>query len=36
VARKKLGDAGRWPELAQLNGIRDPLAVKAGARIRLP
>lgn len=36
VAAKKLGDPGRWPELARLNGIRDPLAVKANAVIRLP
>lgn len=36
IARTKLGDAGRWPELAKLNDLRDPRAVKAGAVIRLP
>jgi hypothetical protein len=36
IARKELGDPGRWPELAKLNGIRDPLAVKRGAHIFLP
>jgi hypothetical protein len=36
VAAKKLGDPGRWRELAALNGIRDPLSVKPGASITLP
>lgn len=36
IARKELHDAGRWPELAKLNGIRDPLSIKTGARIKLP
>jgi nucleoid-associated protein YgaU len=36
IARKKLGDPGRWVELAQLNNIRDPRSIKPGAHIRLP
>lgn len=37
IARAKLGDAGRWREIATLNAIRDPRApLKAGRRIRLP
>lgn len=36
IARAKLGDPGRWQQLATLNNIRDPLGIRAGARIRLP
>jgi hypothetical protein len=36
IARHQLGDPGRWMELAKLNGIRDPRAVRKGAVIRLP
>lgn len=36
IARDQLGDAGRWEELARLNDIRDPRAVKPDALIRLP
>lgn len=37
VARKKLGDAGRWPEIAKLNKIRDPRKpLKPNTRLRLP
>lgn len=36
IARKRLGDPGRWLQLAEINGIRDPTAVKPGASIRLP
>lgn len=36
IARAKLGNADRWTEIAKVNGLRDPRAVKAGARIRLP
>lgn len=36
IARAKLGDSSRWREIAQLNGLRDPRAVKAGATIRIP
>lgn len=36
VALRELGDAGRWPEIAELNGIRDPSAITAGQVLRLP
>lgn len=36
IARRKLGDPGRWVEIARLNDIRDPRAVKPGARLKLP
>jgi LysM repeat protein len=36
IAATHLGDATRWPEIAQLNGIRDPRSIKAGQVIRLP
>jgi nucleoid-associated protein YgaU len=36
VAARELGDATRWTELADLNGIRDPRAVPFGQVIRLP
>jgi len=36
VAARELGDARRWREIADLNGIRDPRAVKAGQVLRLP
>jgi nucleoid-associated protein YgaU len=36
IARKKLGDPGRWVEIARLNDIRDPRALKPGARLRIP
>lgn len=36
IARDKLGDPGRWDELAKLNNIRDPRGIKSGARIKLP
>jgi len=36
IAAKELGDAKRWPELAKLNGIRDPRSIKPGQVIRLP
>lgn len=35
VARKKLGDAGRWGEIARLNGLRDPY-VPANTHLKLP
>lgn len=36
VAARELGDARRWTEIAALNGIRDPRAVKTGQVLRLP
>ena len=36
IAAKELGDAKRWPEIAKLNGIRDPRAIVPGQVIRLP
>ena len=36
IAAKELGDAKRWPEIAKLNGIRDPRSVVRGQVIRLP
>lgn len=36
IARRQLGDPGKWVQLAKLNGLRDPRAVKPGAQIRLP
>lgn len=36
VAARELGDATRWHEIAELNGIRDPRAVTRAQVIRLP
>jgi hypothetical protein len=36
IAARELGDADRWIEIAQLNGIRDPAAVAPGQVLRLP
>jgi hypothetical protein len=36
IARDRLGDAGRWQELARLNSIRDPRKLKTGQKIKLP
>lgn len=36
IARRELGDAGRWTQLAKINGIRDPRSIRSGAVIRLP
>lgn len=36
IAQAQLGKASRWPELARLNGIRDPRSLKVGQRLRLP
>jgi len=36
IAARQLGDANRWVELAQLNGLRDPRAIVPGQVIRLP
>lgn len=36
IAARHLGSARRWQEIAKLNGIRDPKAVKVGQTLRLP
>lgn len=36
IAARELGDANRWVELAELNGVRDPRAIVPGQVIRLP
>lgn len=36
IARRKLGDPGRYQEILKLNGLRDPRAIRAGAVLRLP
>lgn len=36
IAARELGDPRRWREIADLNGIRDPRAVKVGQILRMP
>jgi len=36
IAARELGDASRWVEIAQLNGLRDPRAITEGQVLRLP
>ena len=36
IAARELGDADRWLEIAELNGIRDPRSLVEGQVIRLP
>jgi nucleoid-associated protein YgaU len=36
IAARELGDASRWVEIAELNGLRDPQAVTPGQVLRLP
>lgn len=36
IAARELNDARRWREIAQLNGVKDPNKVLAGAKLRLP
>jgi hypothetical protein len=36
IAARELGDADRWIEIAELNGIRDPRAIAVGQVLRLP
>lgn len=36
LARQYLGNAARWPEIAQVNGIADPHRVHVGAELVIP
>lgn len=36
IAARLLGNAGRWTEIAALNGIRDPRRLAVGKTLRLP
>jgi hypothetical protein len=36
IAARELGDADRWMEIAELNGLRDPRAISPGQVLRLP
>ena len=36
LAKKYLGDASRWQEIATLNGIDDPRVIRPGQNLRLP
>jgi len=36
IAAKRLGDASRWKEIAELNDLRTPRDVKKGQRLRMP
>ncbi|MFH8890297.1 peptidoglycan DD-metalloendopeptidase family protein [Streptomyces sp. NPDC017949] len=36
IALANLGNAGRYPEIARLNGITDPDRIRAGQRLKLP
>jgi hypothetical protein len=36
IARRELGDPGRYQEILRLNGLRDPRALRRGAVIKLP
>jgi nucleoid-associated protein YgaU len=36
IAKRLLGSAARWKEIADLNGIDDPARLKAGQELRIP
>jgi LysM repeat protein len=36
IATRELGSFSRWPEIASLNGIRDPATLQVGQVLRLP
>ncbi len=36
IAKRLLGSAARWREIAELNGIGDPTHLRAGQKIRIP
>lgn len=36
IAQEQLGDASRWPEIAQINAISNPDLIHPGQQLRLP
>jgi nucleoid-associated protein YgaU len=36
IARKELGNASRWKELASLNSLQKPYVIKVGQELKLP
>jgi nucleoid-associated protein YgaU len=36
IAARELGSAGRWHEIAKLNGLRDPNNLHLGQKLRMP
>ena len=36
LATRYLDDGARWPEIAQINSVRDPQTVQPGRRLRIP
>lgn len=36
LAKKHLGDANRWGEIARLNDLKDPNSIRPGQKLRLP
>lgn len=36
IAARQLGNASRWGEIAKLNGIKDPVHLKVGVRLKMP
>nr|WP_244164652.1 LysM domain-containing protein [Streptomyces silaceus] len=36
IAAAQLGDDARWREIARLNGLQDPDAIRVGQKLKLP
>ncbi|MFE0133617.1 N-acetylmuramoyl-L-alanine amidase [Streptomyces sp. NPDC059037] len=36
IAKAKLGDANRWPEIAELNTLKNPDDIRVGQKLKLP
>ena len=36
IAQRELGSAGKWQQIATLNGIRDPNSIRVGQQLKLP
>ena len=36
IASSQLGEAGRWSEIAKLNGLKPPYRIRVGQRLKLP